>query len=281
MPLPHTGPGLAGYLGWLRAAAQRLDAGAGQAGLEAPVPTCPGWSVRDLLVHQGMVHRWAAANVAGPAAAGPAAGLAADEVARQAEQAGYAAADLPGWFRAGSAALAAALQSAPADLSAMVFLKDAPAPREFWARRQAHETAIHAADALAAVLGRAPLAREAGIGPEQALDGVDELLCGFLPRRKTPLRTGRPMLVHIRAGADASAGGPDTGGLPSAWNVRLGQEAPRTERAGSVPEAADAVITAAPAALYLGLWNRGTELQASGNTDVLDLWRQQMRVGWS
>src|SRR4051812_19574241 len=106
MPLPHSGPGLAGYLGWLRSAAQRLEAGAGQAGLEASVPTCPGWTVRDLLVHQGMVHRWAAANVAGSAAAGLAAGLPADEVAGQAERAGYAAADLPGWFRAGSVALA-------------------------------------------------------------------------------------------------------------------------------------------------------------------------------
>src|SRR4051794_150222 len=161
MPLPHTGPGLAGYLGWLRSAAHRLDADARQAGLQAQVPTCPGWTVRDLLVHQGMVHRWAAANVAGSAAAGLAADLAADEVARRAEEAGYAAADLPGWFHDGSAALAAALQGAPVDLAAMVFLKDVPAPREFWARRQAHETTIHAADALAAVLGRAPLAGEA------------------------------------------------------------------------------------------------------------------------
>lgn len=281
MPLPPTGPGLAIYLDWLRSAAGRLEAEARQAGLEAPVPTCPGWTVRDLLVHQGMVHRWAAANVAGPAAAGLAADLAADEVARRAEKAGYAAADLPGWFRGGCAALAAALQGAPADLAAMIFLKDAPAPREFWARRQAHETTIHAADALAAVLGRAPLAAEAGIGPEQALDGVDELLCGFLPRRKTQLRTDRPVLVHIRAGMEAAAGGPDPGALPTAWNVRLGQDPPRTERAGTVPDTADAVITAAPAALYLGLWNRGAELEASGDADVLELWRQSMRVSWS
>ncbi|MCG2620427.1 maleylpyruvate isomerase N-terminal domain-containing protein [Arthrobacter sp. I2-34] len=276
MPLP--GPGLATYLHWLGSAAGRLEANARQAGLEAPVPTCPGWTVRDLLVHQGMVHRWATANIAGSAAAGLPAGLAADEVARRAEAAGYAAADLPGWFRSGSDALAAALAGAPADLAAMVFLRDAPAPREFWARRQAHETAIHAVDALAAVLGRTPLADESGIGPAQALDGVDELLCGFLPRRRTQLRTEGPVLVHIRA---VDGPGPDTGSGPSAWNVQLGQEPPRTERAAAVPDRADAIISAAPAALYLGLWNRGGELEAGGDAGVLQLWRQQMRVSWS
>ena len=36
-----------------------------KAGLDAPVPTAPEWTVRDLVVHQGMVHRWAAAHVRG------------------------------------------------------------------------------------------------------------------------------------------------------------------------------------------------------------------------
>jgi hypothetical protein len=34
-------------------------------------------------------------------------------------------------------------------------------------------------------------------------------------------------------------------------------------------------------ALYLGLWNRGEELAATGNPDVLDQWRRDMRVRWS
>ncbi|MFD1212524.1 maleylpyruvate isomerase family mycothiol-dependent enzyme [Arthrobacter sp. GCM10027362] len=270
MPPLQASPELATYLDWLRSAAGGLDAGARQAGPEAPVPTCPGWTVRDLLVHEGMVHRWAATNVAGSAAAGMAADLTAGEAARLAEEAGYAAVDLAGWIRDGAATLEGVLRAAPADVKATVFLKDAPAPREFWARRQAHETTIHAADALAAVLGRVPLAAETGIGAAQAVDGVDELLCGFLPRGQTRLRTDRPMLVHIRAGGTASA-----------WNVRLGPEPPRTERAGAGPANADAVITAAPAALYLGLWNRGSELEVSGDAAVLELWRMLMRVSWS
>ena len=42
-----------------------LGEAAAAAGLEAKVPTCPAWDVTDLLVHQGMVHRWAAANLRG------------------------------------------------------------------------------------------------------------------------------------------------------------------------------------------------------------------------
>ena len=42
-----------------------LGEAATAAGLDAKVPTCPGWDVTDLVVHQGMVHRWAAANLRG------------------------------------------------------------------------------------------------------------------------------------------------------------------------------------------------------------------------
>jgi hypothetical protein len=36
---------------------------AARAGMDARVPTCPEWVVRDLVRHQGDVHRWAAANL--------------------------------------------------------------------------------------------------------------------------------------------------------------------------------------------------------------------------
>ena len=39
---------------------------AAEAGLDAPVPTCPGWQVRELVQHIGVTHRWAAANAAEP-----------------------------------------------------------------------------------------------------------------------------------------------------------------------------------------------------------------------
>jgi len=45
------------HLNRLREEGPRLAAAAGRAGLDAPVPTCPGWLVRDLLSHAGGVHR--------------------------------------------------------------------------------------------------------------------------------------------------------------------------------------------------------------------------------
>ena len=147
-----------------------LGEAAAAAGLEAKVPTCPAWDVTDLLVHQGMVHRWAAANLRGEPDHDTAASLAQ----------GRAAASLLDWYTQGLAALVDTVQAAAEDAKAMVFLKDAPPPRRFWARRQAHETTIHSVDAVAAALGRWPTAADVTIDPVLAADGIDELLTGFI-----------------------------------------------------------------------------------------------------
>src|SRR5207247_5173243 len=41
-----------------------LAAAADRTPLDTPVPTCPQWTMRDLVRHVGDVHRWAAAHVA-------------------------------------------------------------------------------------------------------------------------------------------------------------------------------------------------------------------------
>src|SRR5699024_10392448 len=94
--------------------------------------------------------------------------------------------------------LEAVLESAPPDLDVTFFLKDAGRPRDAWARRQAHETVIHAVDALSARLGALPGADEVDIDPRFAADGIDELLLGFLPRKRSTMRTQRPVTVSIR-----------------------------------------------------------------------------------
>ena len=238
------------------AAATVLRGNAGSAGLDAPVPTCPGWTVRDLVEHQGMIHRWAADAVAGR-------GLGSGE---EHAAAGAAASDLLGWFDDGATALLQVLSTAPEDLDVPFFLKDAPPPRLAWCRRQAHETTIHAVDAMAARLGRAPSAREVWFGDALALDGIDELLTGFLPRGKVALRSEAPYALAVR---------PD--GSQRAWTVAVSPEPPATVRSAAAADDVRATVTGGPQEVYLGLWNRGP-LTVAGDATVADDWHRLMRI---
>ena len=51
------------HLDSIRAESARLVAAAEAAGLDAPVPSCPDWTVADLLGHIGTVQRWSAGIV--------------------------------------------------------------------------------------------------------------------------------------------------------------------------------------------------------------------------
>ncbi|MFW6203369.1 MAG: maleylpyruvate isomerase family mycothiol-dependent enzyme [Actinomycetota bacterium] len=248
---------LSDHIDAITSSARVLRETTARTGLDAHVPTCAEWDVRGLVAHLGMVHRWAAANVRG------------DEGHRPEDSQAEAAAsdDLLAWFDEGLDALVAALHDAPADAARMVFLQDAPPPRQFWARRQAHETTVHAVDAISAELGRWPRAPEVPVTPEIAADGIDELLCGFVPRRRSRLRSDTPYTLVVRAD--------DTG---HAWTLRVSQD-PVVTTVGDAAEA-DAVLHGTAAELYLGLWNRGDEISVAGREDVLDQWRSQVQVRW-
>ena len=103
------------------------------------------------------------------------------------------------------------LRSVPDDVRAMVFLKDAPPPRRFWARRQAHETTIHAVDALAASLGGCPTSDESAgalpIDAELAVDGIDELVSGFMPRGRPKIAGDEPFVLACRRRATSTRPG--------------------------------------------------------------------------
>jgi uncharacterized protein (TIGR03083 family) len=235
-----------------------LGEAAAAAGLEAKVPTCPAWDVTDLLVHQGMVHRWAAANLRGERDHDTAASLAE----------GKAAASLLDWYAQGLAALVATVQATAEDAKAMVFLRDAPPPRRFWARRQAHETTIHSVDAIAARLGRWPTADDVAIDPVLAADGIDELLMGFITRGKGRLHAAEPSTVLVRTD--------DTG---QAWTLRVG-DGPIVATPGAI-DRPEVVFSGTAVQLYLSLWNRADELTTNGRSDLLDQWRKQIRIRWS
>jgi uncharacterized protein (TIGR03083 family) len=242
------------------AAGSRLVDLAEKAGLDAPVPTCPAWAVDALLAHQAMVHRWATAHVRGDDP---------DDLPNQ-TAIRTDVSDLPAYYREGHAALVQALRGAPADLVAMTFLKDAPAPREFWARRQAHETTIHMVDALAAALGRFPTAAEADLDPALAADGIDELLRGFFTRGRSKLFDGEEYVIAAEA--------VDVG---RRWVLHVAERLTVAPDDAADVETMAATITGSAAEVYLALWNRGEEVEVAGRPDVLERWRATQRVGWS
>ena len=255
---------IAEHIDALRHNGDLLAGAAERAGLDASVPPCAPWQVKDLLRHTGYIHRWAARHVTecpdtvldGPPE---------EEILRG----GAADPDLLAWFRASHAALVETLSTADPGLVCATFM-DAPSPLAFWARRQAHETAIHRADAESALGNRPQYA------PDFAADGVDELIMGFGQRRKY-----RPS-AEYGGGMDVRTS--DTG---RAWHVAAedGRIQARREPAGrDSADRAPCAVTGPASGLYLFLWNRGDAGQAgvtvAGDPGFLEAWQSSVRVRW-
>jgi uncharacterized protein (TIGR03083 family) len=129
--------------------------------LERPVPTCPGWTFRQLATHVGRGHRWAAQIVATRATTP----IPMREVADgklPADPARHAP-----WLNAGAGLVIEAVTAAGSD---PVWTGTGMRPASFWARRRAHEAAVHLADAQLAA------GRDVDLAPDAAADGVDEWL---------------------------------------------------------------------------------------------------------
>ncbi|MFG2136517.1 maleylpyruvate isomerase family mycothiol-dependent enzyme [Streptomyces sp. NPDC048650] len=244
----------------------RLDGGlladaAEQAGPDAPVPSCPDWQMRDLVIHVGRVHRWATDAVTDPVETPGGGPAPAPEMTDD---------ELVPWLRDGHHRLVVALHTAPQDLRTWTFLP-APSPLAFWARRQAHETSVHRVDAQqAAKNALTPLP------PSFAADGIDELLTGFHSTGRSRIRTDAPRTMRLRA----------TDTLGADWTVHLSEAPPRTVRtAGPTPEAApdesgtavDCTVEGPAEELYLALWNRlpWDGLTVTGDDAPAALWRER------
>jgi len=251
---------IAAHIRALRDEGERMVAAVARVDPDDAVPTCPEWTARDLVRHTGGVHRWATGYVEGRTEQVDA-GL--DEVVGT----WPADAELAGWLAQGCADLVGALVAAPDDLQCWTFLP-APSPRAMWARRQAHETAIHRIDAQLT----------AGIAPSQstpafAADGIDELLTLFVPRRSTKLRADPPTTLAVRCtDIDAS------------WLLRLtAQGVATTPASGDDQTRAGCTVTGKAGDLYLALWNRAgaDDLAVAGDRAALGQFSDVVRIRWS
>jgi uncharacterized protein (TIGR03083 family) len=136
-----------------------------------PVPTCPGWSLAQLLRHVGRGDRWAAQIVRDRLE---------DYLDPRAVEGGKPPldpADAISWLHGGAQRLVDAVELSGVETPVWTFL--GPRPANWWVRRRLHETAVHRADAAIAIGGDFTL--DANI----AADAITEWL------ERVAIQTGR------------------------------------------------------------------------------------------
>ena len=230
---------------------------AARAGLDTSVPCCPGWTVRDVVGHTGIVHRQKTVIVRGRLLENPASPELPD-------------ADLIGWYRTGLEELVSALRdSDPAERVFTWFPPDQSIG--FWYRRMAHETLIHRVDAEQ---GHGEVS---SIDAALAADGIDEVLTMYVG--------GYPAWGTFEPGTSIVR--IECLDEKSAWDVRFGLFTGNSPTSGRthnldafvvVDQQSDpaATIRGAAADINLWLWGRGNmdRLEVSGDQELATGLRQ-------
>lgn len=225
----------------------------------APVPSCPGWTLRDLAEHIGGGHRWAAQIIADRRAQPLERGDVRD--GRRPEDPDAADA----WLRAGAGAIIAALDRVGSD--ARVWTFTGPRPAGFWARRRLHEVVVHCFDAALAT-GTA-----IDMPPELCADTISEWIDLALLNRRGPVALDRGRSIHLHAN-DGELG--PTG----EWTIvhdDQGLEWAHDHRKGTV------ALRGPATGLLLALTRRATAAEAGveifGDTTVWDGWLDRTPFG--
>ena len=239
------------FLECLTADAGRLRAVVAGHGLAARVPTCPDWTVTDLVRHVGAVYLHKVACMRDNARPDPW------------PPAGMESAEPLGLFDRGWAELSGELtQRKPAEPAFSWYTPDQTVG--FWGRRMAHETVIHRVDAeLAAGESIAP------IPADLAADGIDEVLTTFLSwgSQVYPEEFG-DLLTRCTGESVLIA----TGGAQ--WLVHLD---PTGVRVGPGADGQPvAQVSGDAAAVLLWLWRRAGDdaIRVDGDTAAVDTLRE-------
>lgn len=155
--------GLEVYLRSVERDAATMAAIADTIPLDTPVPSCPEWTLNDLMIHTGRVHRHKAAVVRDGWLDGPA------------PQPEGPSGDVVLWFEDGAAELVAVLRTSDLSKPSWTWCVHEHSA-DWWVRRMAHETAIHRADAELAA-GMIPTLDEA-LGEDGADEVINEMMVG-------------------------------------------------------------------------------------------------------
>lgn len=234
------------YLDSLRDDAAAFAAAARKAGLQASVPSCPGWDVEKLVRHTGRVFTSCAA------------------VVRAREQIAFdGLPDMPKGegcieaFEERAAALVDALSDLPQDFPIWNWFGIDPAIPGFYHRRMAQEIAVHRYDSELAAGAPSPL--DAAL----AVDGVDEFMTLMLGTDHEADLGGS---LHVHAtDADCEWVLRSEGGVLVATQGH---------------EKADVAVRGTASDLDLFLWNRkpASELDVVGDAAVAANWATAVKI---
>ena len=222
--------------------------------LDAPVPTCPDWKLRDLIEHTGFVHRWQteACRVDHGDFPDPA-------LHRIGPADGESWAD---WFQAGVDGAVAVMSKVAADEPRWTW--SAPKGGEtaqWYFRRIALETLVHRVDAeLTAGVD------VTAVDPAFAVDGIDEVFFMMLPISGPEPIGGNGETVHLHA-TD----------VEGEWLVSLHSESVTVERGHAK---GDAAIRGAASDLLLQAWGREAlgELEVFGDESAVARFRAAAKL---
>ncbi|MBW8827631.1 MAG: maleylpyruvate isomerase family mycothiol-dependent enzyme [Acidobacteria bacterium] len=218
----------------------------------AEVPATPGWDVSKLVRHLAFVH----ARVT--------AGLQADDqesfFRRDDSLPSPAKEQILETYDEGLTALLSALGTGAADRPTWT-LDPTVGRASFWPRRMAHETMIHRVDVEQAVG-----AEVTPIAPEEAVDGIDELLSTFTVPRTAATAAGTGETVHLHA-TDADG----------EWLLTLGADGVAVEHGHAK---GDLAVRGPAADLELWLWGRGPidGLELFGDQALADRLRELVKA---
>ena len=213
--------------------------------LDAPVPTCGDWAIRDLVAHMGWVH-----------------GLVGEYVTRRAVKP-LTREEMPNPPSDDSVTdfAAACLERLVDGLAGVE--PDTPvwnwSPRQdaaFYFRRMLHETSVHRWDA------ENSLGDAAAVDGEQGRDGVDEFFDFVLPNAQARKRRELPRgSIHLHR----------TDG-EGEWLVRGAEDGEIVTR--RVHAKGDAAVRGTGGELFLAMWNRLplSSLQVFGDADAARAW---------
>jgi uncharacterized protein (TIGR03083 family) len=222
---------------------QKLLDLAAETDLAVPIPTCPGWTLRDLIEHVSGANRWVSRCVAS--------GLTAQDRILPPGPTGDK--ELLEWTRSSVDELLAVLSATPPDELVWTPIRG-PLGSIWWRRKAALELAVHRTDAENA-LGLRPETIAASL----ALDGIDEYAEEFLPLMLLGVAEP-PVTAVLLSPTDSDES--RTLSLIPAGDQR-------------VPGSTQVELTGSAADLLLWMWNRvpdGT-LTVSGDDAVVAWWK--------